>query len=488
MKRYKQFMSQIKEASRRNPVEVILSVLFCITGCLHYEDILSVKSMLIYFPVFFMLCYTLNILTENNKYRWLYFASGLFFVPFIWMDCTLFSATYTISLVLVILIYLASSCKKDNLQFVRNGLLYVQALLSAWLLSGVAWLLSITIYYSIQYIFEIFKAEDSRFIAYASFVAFMVILPLLFLVFIQNKEAKFEANKLFNILFNVVLSPALLTYALILYLYFIKIAILWSLPKGAVAYIVVYFVSSAFILKGCQPLLKQRYYDWFYNRVGLFVIPALLMYWIGAVYRIREYGFTELRVYLVLLGIFLSVCALLFFSKRWGRYLYMAYFAIALFGLFTYIPGVSASDLGALSQKKRGVQPEKKKVEPYYTALLGLDNVDVVGYNTLYKVYNYHNMKDTSYYYASMRNDSLFVRDPKGNLLLGVNALEFWNGQLQKAGLSTQTNHTRQTLKEHAAQLLRYETDSTAFILSKITITTDSVPEVFDMEVAYYLK
>lgn len=487
MKRYKQFISQIEEAVRRSPVEVILSVLFCITGCLHYEDILSVESMLIYFPVFFMLCYTLNVLTQKSKIRWVYFASGLLFIPFIWMTCILFSATYTISLAIVILVYLASSRQKENLFFVRNGLLFVQALLYAWVLSGVAWLLSVTIYYSIQYIFEIFKTGDSRFIAYASYIAFMGIQPLLFLMFIRSKDEQFEANKLFNVLLNFVLSPALLIYAVILYLYFIKIAVIWSLPKGAVASIVVGFASAAFILKGCQPLLKQRYYDWFYNRVGLFVMPALIMYWIGAIYRIREYGFTELRVYLVLLGIFLSVCALLFFSKRWGRYLYMAYFAIALFGLFTYIPGISAEDLGILSQKKRGVQPEKKKTLPYYTDIIMPDAVDITGYNTLYKVYNYHSSKDT-FYYASMRNDSLFVRDPEGNLLLAVDALEFWKRQLQKAGLSAQKIHSSETLKEHAAQLLRYETDSTVFILNKVTIKNDSVPEIFDLEVAYYLK
>ena len=70
-------------------------------------------------------------------------------------------------------------------------------------------------------------------------------------------------NKLFDVLLNYVLSPALLIYAVILYLYFVKVAVLWSLPKGAVAYIVVSFISATFILKSCQPFLERRYYEWF---------------------------------------------------------------------------------------------------------------------------------------------------------------------------------------------------------------------------------
>ena len=93
-------------------------------------------------------------------------------------------------------------------------------------------------------------------------------------------------SKLFDVLLNYVLSPALLIYAVILYLYFIKIAVLWSLPKGAVASIVVSFTAAAFILKGCQVFLTRRYYDWFYDHASLAVFPALVMFWIGTLYRI----------------------------------------------------------------------------------------------------------------------------------------------------------------------------------------------------------
>ena len=149
--------------------------------------------------------------------------------------------------------------------------------------------------------------------AYSSSIAFAGILPLLFLLFNREKEEEEGVNKLFDVLLNYVLSSALLIYAVILYLYFVKVAVLWSLPKGAVAYIVVSFISATFILKSCQPFLERRYYDWFYRYSGWAVLPALVMYWVGTFYRINQYGYTEARVYLVVVGAILTGTVLLFF-------------------------------------------------------------------------------------------------------------------------------------------------------------------------------
>ena len=50
--------------------------------------------------------------------------------------------------------------------------------------------------------------------AYSSSIAFAGILPLLFLLFNREKEEE-GVNKLFDVLLNYVLSPALLIYAVI---------------------------------------------------------------------------------------------------------------------------------------------------------------------------------------------------------------------------------------------------------------------------------
>ncbi len=289
--------ARLRQAVRMHPVEVLLSVAFSLLGCFHYENAFAYRFLtapLAYFPVLFLVTFTLNGWTAQHKFRPLYYLSAFFFIPFLWIERDNFwTATYLVSLIVVQLFYLVSGWKRDNDAFVSTGLRYLRALFSAGLLAGIAYLLALSIYYSVQYIFEIGHSYDRDFNTDSAFLIFMCGMPLLFLMFIQKKEGEETPNRLFEVLLNYVLSPALLIYAVILYLYFIKIAIQWSLPKGAIAYIVVSFISATFILKGCQAFLRKRYYDWFYRFSSLAVLPALVMYWVGTYYRINEYGFIE---------------------------------------------------------------------------------------------------------------------------------------------------------------------------------------------------
>jgi hypothetical protein len=77
------------------------------------------------------------------------------------------------------------------------------------------------------------------------------------------------------------------------------------------------------------------------------------MFWVGVGYRINEYGFTEERVYLVLLGGLTTLCMLFFLTKVLGKYLYIALIAIFVLSIFTFIPAVSAKRIGLVSQTKR---------------------------------------------------------------------------------------------------------------------------------------
>lgn len=349
---------RMRTALYRNPVEVALSVIFCVLGCwrheIRYADDESLKWVLCYYPVFFLASYVLNGLTTGRRtsLRWLYYLSVAFFIPFFWLETHSLSV-YFVSLAVIQLVYWVSTRQKDNFLFIQSVLRYLQSLLFAVVLATVAWLLSLSVFFSIQYIFDIFHYSEDRFFTYSASVAYFLMLSLLFLTFNDREETGMRITRLFSILLNYVLSPALLTYAAILYIYFIKITLLWSLPKGGVAYIVIAFVSVTFLLKGCQPFLQRRYYDWYYRYASWYVLPALGMFWAGAFYRIGQYGYTQDRVYLVVAGAFLSVCTLLFFSKKWGRYWYMAWIGIVLLSVFTYIPGISASRLGLRSQEKR---------------------------------------------------------------------------------------------------------------------------------------
>lgn len=485
-KKIEAIIKRLFTAVRHHPVEVVLAVLFCVMGCVYFETRhREIEVVLSYYPVLFLATYILNRLTDGKRWRFVYYLSLFFFIPFFWKAEDIGSASYLTTLVSIQLLYLVSNWERDNTRFMQKGLGYLRAILSAGLLAGVAWLLSVSIYFSIQYIFEIWETSEQRFIAYSLSLIFGGMMPLLFLMFNQDSEEQ-GGNKLFDMLLNYVLTPALLIYAAILYLYFIKITVLWSLPKGAVAYIVVSFVSAAFLLKGCQSFLEKRVYDWFYRFTSLASMPALAMYWVGTFYRINQYGYTEARVYLVVVGAVLTGTVLLFLNQRTGRYLYAAVWAIALLATVTYIPGITAKDIERISQLKRGNDPEVKEIPAFesYT-IRDVSPLDIAGYNTLRTVRMFEEKGIGMM--ALTRRDTLCLYAADGTVLFKENLSQLFVRQLAKAGLSP----TDSIPPRVYPQLLRIEMDSALFVFDEIGAYrySPTVPYTISyMEPGYYLK
>lgn len=490
-KKIRALLLRLQAAIRQNPVEVLLAVLFCVIGCISYESRDNrLEAVLAYAPVLFLTTYILNTLTSvgTGRWRFVYYLSVFFFIPFLWKKEDVGSAFWLVSLCIIQLFYLITAWQKDNVLFFKRGLAYLRASLSAGLLSGIAWVLSMSVYYSIRYIFEIWKGGEERFTIYSLSFAFAGIMPLLFLMFNHNKESEGEEgqNRLFDVLLNYVLTPALLIYAVILYLYFIKIAVLWSLPKGAVAYIVVSFVSALFVLKGCQPFLTRRYFDWFYRFASVIVLPALAMYWIGACYRINQYGFTQERVYLVVVGAILSGIAGLFLMKRTGYYLYAALLAIFLLSAVTYIPGITVSDIERISQTKRGNYPIKpaQSADYSYPTLINNYPQDISGYDTLQTVQNYIVAGGM---YMELDMDTFRLFDKTDNILYKEDLVSLLRKQLQKVGL-TPTDSVPELI---APEFFRIEIDSALLVIEGVSLNRvykDSAYKISYFLPAVYLK
>lgn len=478
---------QIRMAVRSNPVEMFMAVLVCCLNCYRYEkdDVYAFDMLLYYFPVLFLFSYMLNQCFKEGKLRWIYYFS---IVPcFILWGVTgrwSYSAVYLVSLVVIQLVYLASGWKRDNTAFMREGLRYLRSFLSAGVLAGIVWLLSLSIYLCVTYIFEFWEKSDNKVFIYIPTISFMGVMPLLFLM-LHGKKDEVQGNRLFDVLLNYVLSPALLIYAVILYLYFIKIAVLWSLPKGGVAYIVVCFTIATFLLKGFQVFLSRRYYDWFYKQASFVVMPTLVMYWIGAIYRIQEYGFTELRVYLVVVGVILTVTALIFFSDRWGRYLYVACVTTVLLSVVTYIPGITAKDIERISQEGRG--NGSKEIEIQYSLIdyssVAWDNsLDISGYNSLEMVTN--NSTTDGIVRLDFTGDSLSLYNREGSLFYKKSGDELLDQQLAKVGLTRKDSIPKSVYPE----LLQLELDSGKIVFGSMNLKKDSMYHIFYISGQFYLK
>ena len=81
-KKIEVLINRLKLAVRKHPVEVVLSVVFSLAGCVYFEYAFGYSFLaapLAYFPVLFLITYILNGLTVQHKLRPLYFLSAFFF-------------------------------------------------------------------------------------------------------------------------------------------------------------------------------------------------------------------------------------------------------------------------------------------------------------------------------------------------------------------------------------------------------------------------
>ena len=359
----KSLLQQLLQSPRRFPVELALGVVFFIIAvwdtetrewnekALQFES--EVNGDILYFFVPLM-ALTFWLHRVN---RWAYLASFFLFLPLMMLDLKPFLWTYgfTFTYVLAAILLIVGNRRLDNRSFAAHALHVATQMFFGLLISGILYMAVLAIMASFFYIFGI--DEPRHFYEYIAQFIFFVLAPQICCTLVrQNEDEVAEPFKILRLILNFILSPAVIIYTIILYTYFIKIVFEWDLPKGGVAWMVMGFITAALIGRVAQSILSQRYYDWFYSRFTLIAIPPLIMYWIGSIYRIRLYSFTESRFYLMVAGVLMTLFVLMLWKERTRRYQLMALIFGAAIILFTYIPGISAKSIGLSCQKQRLAQ------------------------------------------------------------------------------------------------------------------------------------
>ena len=286
--------------------------------------------------------------------RWAYVVSGFLFLPLMMLNLKPFLWTYGFGFtyVLAAILLVVGTRRMDNCSFAAHALHVVTQLFFGLVISGIITLALLAIFGSFFYIFGIDEPKD--FYTYLWQFVWFVIAPQVCCTLISHGEDEVnEPAQVLQLILNFILSPAIIIYTIILYAYFIRIVLEWDLPKGGVAWLVMGFVTVAMAGRLMQYVLKQHYYDWFYRNFTWIAIPPLILYWIGSIYRIRLYSFTESRFYLMIAGVLMTLFVLMLLWKRSRRFQLMALIFGAAIILFTYIPGISAKSIGLNCQKSR---------------------------------------------------------------------------------------------------------------------------------------
>ncbi len=132
----------------------------------------------------------------------------------------------------------------------------------------------------------------------------------------NNQEHELsDYPKILKILLIYIVMPLISVYTFILYLYFAKVLIAFTWPVGLVGNLVLWYsVISIFVIFLVYPLTAES--KWVRNFIFWFpklILPLIIMMFVSVGIRVRAYGFTENRYFVLALGLWVLV-SMLYFS------------------------------------------------------------------------------------------------------------------------------------------------------------------------------
>lgn len=277
------------------------------------------------------------------------------------IDDIRFAATLFFSLVLVFYTGKLKSQKHYEVYVIKvfNGA-FMTALYSGVLYFGIS-----AIIFTINALFD---AEiESKYYFYFFLIVTLVFGVLMLLSKLPVKDEEFEGyvySKGLKVLLLYIVIPLISIYTVILYVYFAKILITQTWPRGIVSNLVLWYaVLCAAVIFFLTPILEEKpiaklFRVWFPR----LLIPILAMMFVSIGKRINQYGFTENRYYVVLLGIWILLVMIYFVSRKTLRNIFLP-LSLSLFVFLSVYGPLSAFNVSSISQNSR------------FTALLEKNNM-----------------------------------------------------------------------------------------------------------------
>ena len=167
----------------------------------------------------------------------------------------------------------------------------------------------------------------------------------------ENLE-EYEIHKIFRFLIYFIVIPLITIYTGILYIYFGKMLITKSWPQGLVSHLILWYtIFSLFIMIMVTPMTKKDPVAKVFKKYfPLASIPLLALSIVSISKRISQYGVTELRYFIVLLGIWLIFCMVSSIFKARLSVILISLIAVVYISVFSPI---NNRRITIMSQNKR---------------------------------------------------------------------------------------------------------------------------------------
>nr|WP_276537049.1 DUF4153 domain-containing protein [Anaerosalibacter massiliensis] len=192
---------------------------------------------------------------------------------------------------------------------------------------------------------------------YMSLFVFVVFMPSMFLAKIPYNNydfSKTEYPKALKILLLYIIIPLVTIYTAILYAYFIKILVTRNWPEGLVSHLVLWYSTIAVgIIFFIYPLVNKnklaKIFTFWFPKI---IIPLMIMMFISIGIRIREYGITENRYFVFVLGLWVLGIMIYFSTAKKLKNIIIP-ISLSIIALNSVFGPLSSFSISKYSQNKR---------------------------------------------------------------------------------------------------------------------------------------
>ena len=353
--------AQIKNAVSAHPIEIFLISAFAIGIWFMELEPRQGNDHLAYWvfePMLFIFVYL------SRPYSWYRFSWIVPLVALAIIGMTNDSAEFYLTSpkfwganFIVLLVLLGFPFEKNNQGFTyRNftNLFHLGLATAVWLLVFglvAAILFTITTLFNVEFSYSF----HSHF--YTSLGIFTQ--PLFFLVF-QQRQAKSEMtlNRIFEILVNFVLAPALMIFTVLLYAYVVQIIFEGVLPKGMLANITLPYLLGGLGVYALRSICAKARWETFFKFYPYLAIVPIVLLWLAIDRRISAYAWTEQRIYLVALATAITIAYAILTVPKIRQYRLIS--AVVILAIFAMTWVVKPQEIAYQSQTARFEQLLKK--------------------------------------------------------------------------------------------------------------------------------
>lgn len=372
--RFKSIFLGIRLSLKRFPITIGISTLLTISLIYLNENRASMSAltmdrlirlnMILGMAILLSLCIDLlkeNFFKENKLKTLLSYLSGIAILIFYYMfllkefefvEMTRYAATMIF--LSLVFFYIPVVGNKDRnyeyrvLDIFEN--FFETVIYSMVLLFGI-----FAIFFTIDNLFDV--DINYKYYLYVFLITFFIFAISFFLSKLPQNNETYD-KRLFSqsmrILLTYIVIPLITIYTVILYVYFAKILITWEWPKGLVSHLVIWYTAlSIGVIFLITPLLEtdkiSKYFKVLFPKL---VLPILLMMFVSIGQRISQYGVTENRYYILVLGLWITAMMIYFSLKKPLKNIIIP-ISLSLVVLNSVVGPLSSYSISKHSQNKR---------------------------------------------------------------------------------------------------------------------------------------